>query len=436
MKNYEEQQLEKMRTQLEEQPIPEHALDEAIRTGLNKARSKRKKKRRSIWLSVVAAIFLVGFVTSVRISPAFANVMASIPGFSAIIEMIQSDKGIEDIVKNDYFEELNISAVQDDLTFTLNGVIADESGMVISYTLEADHDIQDLHITMVDFYQNGEGLEAGWSFDTHNPGPTKRIEQTIAVTASNSINYDNPNFELKLAINNPEQTTFNIPFTLTKEIKKSVTYPIEQTIKIDGQKLTVHELTISPLRAWITLSPDEGNTMQILNIEHIQLIDENGEEWGSILNGVSGIGGNYDATRTLFIQSNYFRTPKKLSLKFDRIQALPKGENYIEIDFDSKKVISQPANWPMTISDITGGSFKATIPNSKTFHHQLFGEVINANGQIVESSLSSFSFSRDDENMYFEQYFSFNNIVNPIKIYIDSYPNYLDGDATVKIDLQ
>ena len=146
MKNYEEQQLEKMRTQLEEQPIPEHALDEAIRTGFNKARSKRKKKRRSIWLSVVAAIFLVGFVTSVRVSPAFANAMASIPGFSAIIEMIQSDKGIEDIVKNDYFEELNISEVQDGLTFTLNGVIADESGMVISYTLEADHDIQDLHI--------------------------------------------------------------------------------------------------------------------------------------------------------------------------------------------------------------------------------------------------------------------------------------------------
>ncbi len=434
MKN-EEHELEKLRAQLEEQPIPENALDEAIFAGFNKARSKHKRKRRSISLSTVAFIFLISFATSVRVSSTFANTMASIPGFSAIIEMIQTDKGMKDIVENEYFEELNIEAIKDDITFTLLGVVADESGMVITYRIEAPFDLQKTDTKRITIYQNGKELEVAYGYNLFPNEPTYQLENQVEIIAPNPLNYDSPNFEFQLIMDNPEQTTFNIPFTLTKEIQKSLTYPIEQTIEIDGQKLTVHKLTISPLRAGITLSPDEGNTMQILSIEHIRLMDENREEWGSITNGVSSFGGNYDSSRTLFIQSNYFRTPKELHLKLERIQALQKGENFIEIDFIKQEIVSQPTNWPITFSHITSHSFKAEIAkSSKSFHHGLFGKAIDANGQTLESS--GYSMLDGDDYQIYEPRYETANIANPVKIYFESFPNYLDGSATVKIELE
>ena len=349
--------------------------------------------------------------------------------------MIQWDKGMKDIVENKYFEELNIEVTKDEITLTLLGLIADESGMVISYRIEAPFDLQKTDMKALTLFQNGKELEAAYGYNWIPNEPTYQLEDQVEVTTSNPLNYDSPNFKLQLIMDNPEQTTFNIPFTLTKEIKKSVTYPIEQTIEIEGQKLTVHKLTISPLRAGITLSPNEENTMQILSIEQIQLMDENGEEWGSIMNGISGFGGNYDSSRTLFIQSNYFRTPKELHLKLERIQALPKGENFIEIDFNKKKVISQPANLPIIISNITNHSFVAKIANSsKSFHHELFGEAIDKNEQTLDSS--GFSMQNGDDHLIYESRYKTDNIVNPVKIYLHSYPNYLDGSASVKIELK
>jgi len=232
----EEHELEKMRAQLEEQPILENALDEAIFAGFHKARSKHKRKRRSIWLSTVAVIFLISFATSVRVSPTFANAMASIPGLNTIVEMLQWDKGLKDIVENEYFEELNIETIKDDITFTLLGVIADESGMVITYRIEASFDLQKTDTKRITIYQNGKELEVAYGYNLFPNEPTYQLENQVEITAPNPLNYDSPNFEFQLIMDNPEQTTFNIPFTLKKEIQKSLTYPIEQTIEIDGQK--------------------------------------------------------------------------------------------------------------------------------------------------------------------------------------------------------
>ena len=130
-----------------------------------------------------------------------------------------------------------------------------------------------------------------------------------------------------------------------------------------------------------------------------------------------------------------FRTPKELYLKIDRIQALPKGENFIEIDFDKKEIVSQPANWPITISNITSSSFQGKIAKSSdSFRHELFGEAIDANGQTLESS--GYSLLDSEDYLEYEPNYKTVNITNPVKVYLNSFPNYLDGSATLKIDLK
>ncbi len=178
---------------------------------------------------------------------------------------------------------------------------------------------------------------------TWSPGnSTNIIQNQLEVVSNDPMDYSNPNFELEITFDDENETTFEVPFTLTKPIAQSKHFELNQTVEIDGQKLLVESLKISPLRAEFKVTADPNNTMQILNIMDLKLLDENGEEWGKISNGVSGFGGFREETNSIFIQSNYFREVEKLTLVIDKVEALPKGEDYIEIDFLKREVLKNP----------------------------------------------------------------------------------------------
>ena len=50
-----------------------------------------------------------------------------------------------------------------------------------------------------------------------------------------------------------------------------------------------------------------------------------------------------DGEAVYYMQSNYFREPKKLTLQVGEVKALSKGEDYIEVDFAKNKVLYQPS---------------------------------------------------------------------------------------------
>ena len=45
-------------------------------------------------------------------------------------------KGLASAIKNEYYQELNLSTEKEGVTLTLDGVLADEQEMVIFYTLK------------------------------------------------------------------------------------------------------------------------------------------------------------------------------------------------------------------------------------------------------------------------------------------------------------
>src|SRR4051794_17602472 len=136
MTNLNEQEYQKLTDELEAIEIPKEALHQASVKAVHLHRLASKRKHGLYSIASVAAIVLLLFVTSIRVSPVFAQAVAKIPGFASIVDMIAFDKGIGDIVENNYYEELGIIATQGDYTLTLQGVVADHSGMIISYKIE------------------------------------------------------------------------------------------------------------------------------------------------------------------------------------------------------------------------------------------------------------------------------------------------------------
>src|SRR5690606_22018077 len=106
-----------------------------------------------------------------------------------------------------------------------------------------------------------------------------------------------------------------IPFELTKPIAETKHYDLQQEIVVSGQHLWLKELSVTPLRAQLTIQADEQNSMQLLDVGIVELIDEHGESWGKGKNGVIGWGSLRDGDYKLNIQSNYFRSPEQLTLR-------------------------------------------------------------------------------------------------------------------------
>ena len=178
----EEVKLNEMKERLDKIHLPLDEADDAIRQGFDRAKSekvKSRKKRNRIWSLVVAALLFATFVTSIRVSPAFANAVASIPGMEKFVDLIQLDKGLEAIFKNDYYQKVDAAQTKSGLMLTIDGVILDETGMYIYYTMKSKEAVNGLSIQSVDLKNEQEippsGISYGGSFPMKKPknGPVK-----------------------------------------------------------------------------------------------------------------------------------------------------------------------------------------------------------------------------------------------------------------------
>ncbi len=431
----EEKKLHDMKLELDALTIPEDALNVAIEQGVkiaaNSYRLKHRKQRKSLWSLAITAVLLLTFITSIRVSPAFASAISSIPGLGKIVELIQYDKGIQAIVDNEYYQQVNASQTVDDITLTINGLIVDETGVVVSYTLEAPYPISAVGYEDVRIFKDDMEIKKGsWSYDHPNQENQNRKEDVLNLMFWEKESFNTRSMKIEITLENEKETTFSIPFTLNQEVKKGKVYPLKQEVVIEGQKLVIDEITIYPLRVAVDITFDETNTKEIYNFQDMRIEDEKGEKWSSIQNGSSGRGFG-ETQQTFFLQSNYFEKPNKLYFKINQLQALPKEEAYVLLDLQKGKVLKQPSDGKIEFTSIRPNSVEVRYKQTDEVNRSLFYQAENANGEEVESN--SVSMHHDEGYAYSTMYFTKPERVNPVKITFESYPNYINGDINIEL---
>lgn len=420
---------------LNEVDVPNH-LSEARQKGIVKFQKQRRRKKRFVAGTISVATILFVFIFSIRMSPAFAQVVAQIPGMETLVQLVQNDKGFVDIAEEQYYEEIGVSQTKGDYTLTIDWVIADESGMVIAYELKSEKDISNKYLNNFDVLHGDKPIQASIYINhAHQEAPIKSMKETIGVVAVDNIDYSVREFAVKGGITGEEDITFHVPFTLKQEVMQSKKYEVNKEVEIDGQRFTVQWVKLSPLRAEVRLSINKANTYALLDFSNMQLTDERGEQWGQITNGITGMGTTEDNEFSLFLESNYFRTPEKLTLNFEKIEAVRKEDQLIEVDFENKKVKKSP-NIHMDIQILDNYtieySYEAYLPNSV---FGLFGKVIDEDGKEIYSG-STMIGNHNGRVEVTQLYPEAENLKNPVKIQITRYGNYLNGSASVEIDLK
>ncbi|MGF2615531.1 DUF4179 domain-containing protein [Rossellomorea aquimaris] len=343
MSNREEDRLEELKKKLNERKYPELAIDEAIKMGIQKA--KRSKKSGHLWKAGIAAavILLTVFISSLRVSEAFADYVRNIPGMEQIVELVRQDKGLVSIIENDYVQEVNSSVTHKGITITLNSFVADQEQLVLFYKVESDSTpFEDLQVEKIMVKE-----ESGDEVPFESLG--------IDSLDTEKSNMYQSNYGLKESLNNEEYTlvmnlrnggevfseTWEIPFSVDKKkIGKTREKHLNKEYLVEGQKVLVEKLEVSPSRTKVQMKFPAENDKRIFDIEDLRIVDENGETWSRISNGLTA-SGDFEE-KTYYLQSNYFEKPDELYLVFSKVRALEKDKLKVKVDTGELKIIQAP----------------------------------------------------------------------------------------------
>lgn len=439
MFNKEEEKLTDYKKLYDQVPITIDALDNAIMAGFQMAKQEEKRQpKRHKWIFSIAAaaIILISFFASIRLSPAFASYMSTIPGIEKIVELIGYDKGMISALENDYYQELGASSEQNGLTVTIDGAIADEEGLILFYTLSSETKNKNLFIDKAELQsKEGEKLDFATisygSVHTSNQG-----ENSYSGTLEFFFEkpYSTRSFEMAITVKGDVSGQYTIPFALHKEMEKKKTFTLNETITLEGQKITFVSATIQPLRAAIHVKKDPQNTKNILNFDDLRLVDENGETWNKPINGATATKIS-EEEEIIYLQSNYFRQPKELYLVFNKLQAVDKDNAYVVVDIENEKILRQPKSNRFSMVKVSGSTIDFEMPTEEEFPYFPFSKVIDREGKEIKYE-SSYSGSLGDDKVkcFGINIPNLNKHKGPISLELSFYPEWIVGEGKIKID--
>lgn len=413
-------------------------LDEAIMEGRRKAQNERraqrvKRMKRGFIAASAVIVLFASLLVGTRWSPALASTLSQIPFVSELVELVAGNKGMQDIVEHQYYEVIDKTITANNLSVTVKGAIADEYGLVLYYRVSSPESLEGISVPELNVTHNGQEIEGGISSSFLVREGEKSVDDQILINVMEPFDYSSKQFALEMKFTDEHQTAITIPFELQQPIAPTKRYPLQEKVLVSGQRIWLEELSISPLRAQLTLKIDEQNSWQLLQIDSAELIDEHGEQWGTINNGMTGWGTLRDGEAGLYFQSNYFRNPEQLTLRLGQFQALPKGEDYIEIDFAQQKVLYQPEQIDLQLTVLPKSVLYTATENVKQFNRQLFSTGIDAAGKEVFSSGGSYT-SSDTEARH-NIWYDLEGVVNPVRFAISAYPHMLPDTVELEIPL-
>jgi len=215
-------------------------------------------------------------------------------------------------------------------------------------------------------------------------------------------------------------------------------------VVLEGQKITFERATVFPTRIALKVSYDPTNSKKIFAFDDLTLVNEKGEVWGRIMNGMSGsrLDENHEI---LFFQSDYFTQPKELFLQGKSIRALNKEDLSVTLDLEKDRILSSPPNLALdqVIKNPSGKVMELYFllkTNPKYDERRAFSifsyDYTDARGQSLNTeSQSSRLYS---EKQGYDQTIVLNlqgnvSYQSPITLQIQDYPSRISGEFNIRV---
>ena len=345
-----------------------------IKSKLNKKIKDKKNKNIIKYGSTASALVLVGLMGINTVSPTFAE---NIPVIGSIVQGLNEKMGIYGDYE-EYSQMVGKSVTDKGITFTINEVMADESRLIIGYTVKSDNKLENKefegHFSYIeDFKINGKRISGGG-------GSLGDYVDEYTYVGSHSVDIsrvDIPEeFKVNLNISEIMQTKgkWKIAFSGSKEeiSKNSTVFKPSQKVEFDDSTVIVDRVEFSPLGTYISLSgdykikPDES-AFSTFEYDYWLAFDDQGVELTS-----NGIGGGGNSKKDFYSQMTYVKVdhiPKYLTIL--PLKIIPTGGGGVSFDADGKEThFEMETKEPTQVKEVIDGRYPKELKQGK------FGKLI------------------------------------------------------------
>lgn len=333
---------------------------EKIKKNLNKRIKGQRNLKVAKHGSIAAAIGLISIIGIGTASPAFAK---NIPILNSITQTLNEKFGGHgDYAK--YSQVVNKSATDNGVTLTVNEVIADDSKIILGYTIKSNKKIEDLEVVGLSKFLmiNGKHLGSGG-------GAIGNYVDDCTFVGSEEIHaalpQDSKQYDISLNVDSIMNIKgkWNIAFTASKDelVKKSEVFKLNKKVDLKDEDITVDKVVMSPIDTSIFIignyknktleGPESGVTDDYIAFDDkgVELIGKGGS-FGS------GTIGGKEFKSELYLQ-NQKRTPKYLTLVPCKITASRGGGVSVDLKTGKETPIIVQTKEPNKISKVIDGVY-------------------------------------------------------------------------------
>lgn len=431
-----EQRLHGRKTEYDTINVPDAAVQQSVQTGIRQAARRRKSRVRWYMSSISAAAIILLFTGCIRVSPAFASFVEQWPGMEGIVSMIRQDKGLQMAIDQSLLQKVGITDEHDGASVTIDGIITDESRMVIFYTMKGMKDPEkgEYDIDLLD--GNGDHLPVAFSY--FSPGETsdKSIyENYIDVIFTDEAS---PPDELSVVFKPRDKArsgewkvTLPVDKNLTKGMKKVL--PVNQTLTVDGQRIEVKQATLYPTRLVLDVAFDPKNTKKVFGLSDLQLVDEQGRAWRTDTS-------TGEDERSIYFESMYFSIPKKLTLQGSGLSGLDKDELEFSLNLESGRITGGPSTIKFMGSEVVDKDriLEFSVPDINGGFTLAFTEIKDEAGKTYEVPTSSWRTEDGDSSGITNVHSTVENgakIKGILKMKLSTYPMKIKAPFSLEIPL-
>ena len=388
---------------------------------------KRKKKRTTQMivrpLAGLAACFAV-FVLLVNFCAPVAYACSLVPGLRELAAAVTVSRSLTDAVENEYVQPMDLSQTDNDITAEVAYLIVDQKQVNVFYrldskkyeSLEADPEVLNadgVRPASCGYSSTGFGAENGElrclsiDFVDDNVSDSLRIKldvYTNAITHENvapeqavdDIYSDDPYEEPDYLAHFDFLLEFDPKFTAAGKV-----FPVNQTVILDGQAITVTEIEVYPTHMRVDIAESADNTAWLKGLDFYIETDW-GMKFDPVSNGIVSTGSTDTPSMVSYrADSTYFYEADHLKLVITGAQWLRKDmeTTYLNLVTGEHGELPEGAEFDSARKQGSGWVVKFRAPwDEDEPMYQLFGHLFyDADGNEYEINQWSSSHGDPDE---------------------------------------
>jgi len=407
------------------------------------------------WYFPIVVGLIILTLTIIRFTSTDENILTeTLPGPIPIEKQLGHDPGLLSAWQHHFSQDIDAADEHDGVRLHVQQMIADELRMAILYSIKTTIEDQQFVITDLKITnEKGESLQASYTYGNPDNITDERVEDMVEITFAEGAELPR-SLTLTFTAMISGTTDRSLPsveatksFTVTFPVNheqfkgKKHDFPINQTITMAGQAITVRGVTMYPTKTAVEIMYDPKNTHKIFGIDNLRLVSKDGKEWKST-DGVT-ISQLEEDHVIYYLDSAYFSASEQIRIVADGIRAIPKNQLDVWIDVQSKKLLKAPDD-SISLEEFELTDDRATIkfavkeddrnaPGNPTAH-LFFSRFTDNLGKHFQATEHIYQ-SRDNDALIgftLEEY-TFDPNRTFLLLRLSDYPQRLHGDFSIPL---